>query len=78
MEPPAIEEIEAASIRGNWLARKIEPAAMCIYTARHGALTDLAGILSTAEVMTIGGHTVRLSRTRRMLITTEGNRNRGR
>lgn len=33
------------------------PAAMCIYTARHGALTDLAAILSTAEVMTIGGHT---------------------
>jgi integrase len=33
------------------------PAAMCIYTARHGALTDLAGVLSTAEVMTIGGHT---------------------
>jgi integrase len=33
------------------------PAAMCVYTARHGALTDLAGILSTAEVMAIGGHT---------------------
>jgi hypothetical protein len=33
------------------------PASMCIYTARHGALTDLAGILSTAEVMAIGGHT---------------------
>jgi integrase len=33
------------------------PAEMCIYTARHGALTDLAGILSTAEVMAIGGHT---------------------
>jgi hypothetical protein len=33
------------------------PAAMCIYTARHGALTDPGSILSTAEVMTSGGHT---------------------
>jgi integrase len=33
------------------------PAAMCVYTSRHGALTDLGAILSTAAVMEIGGHT---------------------
>jgi integrase len=33
------------------------PAAMCVYTARHGALTDLGAVLSTAAIMEIGGHT---------------------
>jgi integrase len=32
------------------------PAAMCIYTARHGALTDLGAVVSTAELMLYGGH----------------------
>jgi hypothetical protein len=31
------------------------PASMCIYTARHGALTDRAGILSTAYLVTKRG-----------------------
>lgn len=33
------------------------PASMCIYTARHGALTDLGRIVPTAALMEIGGHT---------------------
>lgn len=32
------------------------PSGMCLYTARHGALTDLASVVSLAEVMKIGGH----------------------
>jgi hypothetical protein len=33
------------------------PKELCIYTARHGAITDLAKFLPIAEVMTYGGHT---------------------
>lgn len=33
------------------------PQAMCLYTARHGALTDLGTVLSLPEFMKIGGHT---------------------
>lgn len=32
------------------------PKALVVYTARHGALTDLAGVLTIAETMMIGGH----------------------
>jgi integrase len=33
------------------------PKALVVYTARHGALTDLASVLTIAETMMIGGHT---------------------
>jgi integrase len=32
------------------------PRALVVYTARHGALTDLASVLTIAETMMIGGH----------------------
>jgi integrase len=32
------------------------PKEYVLYTARHGAMTDLAGVVSLAEVMKIGGH----------------------
>ncbi len=32
------------------------PKSLVLYTARHGALTDLANVLSVAETMMIGGH----------------------
>jgi|SRR5579872_2121689 len=32
------------------------PKGLVVYTARHGALTDLAGVLTIAETMMIGGH----------------------
>ena len=31
------------------------PRELVLYTARHGAATDLAAVLSTKELMTIGG-----------------------
>lgn len=33
------------------------PSAMCLYTARHGALSDLANVVSLKTVMEVGGHT---------------------
>lgn len=32
------------------------PSGMCLYTARHGMMTDLAAVLPLSEVMKIGGH----------------------
>jgi hypothetical protein len=33
------------------------PKTLVLYSSRHGALTDLSEVLTTLEVMDIGGHT---------------------